>query len=78
MSDFPERRYKGILLNIIGLTRRLVGIKYPEKLHYVTHLYGSYEAFNYSSQKGNFSNITFITKNKLVIHTQFQFFQFLK
>ena len=37
MSDFQEKiLIKGLLFNVISVTRGLVGVKIPRKKHYVT------------------------------------------
>ena len=33
---FPKKRYKDVRFNIISVTRRWVGVKFPEKKRYVT------------------------------------------
>ena len=33
---FRKKRYKGVMFNVISVTRWCVGVKFPEKLRYVT------------------------------------------
>ena len=36
VSDFPKKRYDGVMFNVISVTREWVGVQFAEKLRYVT------------------------------------------